>query len=115
MALIERSSGVVVEAADRRPTSWVPVTKVRDGHQNLATGGEALAHLSQQVRRVDDMLDHIGGNDALVAAANLGRKAVVEIGLVKVIEALTHAIVLDQVDPVHRVAKGPRLRAEGAI
>ena len=63
MALIERSSGVVVEAADRRPTSWVPVTKVRDGHQNLATGSEALAHLSEQVRRVDDMLDHIGGND----------------------------------------------------
>jgi hypothetical protein len=91
-----------------------PVGEVGHADRDHPTGREALAGLGQQRGRFAHVLEHVGGDDHVVGATDLGRDAVVEVGLEEVVEPVGHAVALHRVDADHRVTREPQQLAEPA-
>ena len=113
--MVERAPLVVVEAAGGDPAARVPVPEVGDADEDRSARCEPLGDVGEQLLRVDRVLEDVGGDDAVVVAADLVGQALVEVGLDEVVEALADAFVLDQVDTGDLVTEAPSERAELAV
>ena len=72
--------------------------EVRHADEHHTAGHQPRAHLFEQAGRVDGVLEHVGGDDQVEPRANLGRQALVEVGLDERVEAVPDVDVLHHVD-----------------
>ena len=107
VASVEDAATVVVEAADRNATTRVPMGEVRDAGEDPAVASEPADQFGQQLGRLNGVLQHVGGDDRVEAATDLGGKAVVEICFEEGVEPVPHVLVLDEIDAGHVVPELP--------
>ena len=95
---IEQPALVVVEASGGDPGPRVPMGEVGDADEDRPARGESLGDVGEQLLGGDRVLEHVGGDDAVVAGPDLAGQPLVEVGLDERVEALADAFVLDHVD-----------------
>src|SRR5665213_2644579 len=81
MGGIKDSPLVVVEHAQYRPQTGIPVGNVRNADERCAVRGQHSANLLEQVTRPRKMFQHISGEHQIKAGAHVRRDTLIEIGL----------------------------------
>jgi hypothetical protein len=95
---VENAALVVVEEACSRAASWVPVPEVRHARDDCSARSHRARQLGDERFGSSDVFDDIGGDDNIEIGANSCGQAVLEVGDVEHIGALTDPVRFGDVD-----------------
>src|ERR1700682_3588655 len=115
MTAVENAPPVVVERSERNPHTRVPVGEVRNADDEGASGPKPAARFVEDAAGVPDVLEHVGHDDDVVAAAHLVRYALFQVRDDERVESVAHTGMVLCVHTGHPMAGFTEPRTERTV